>query len=300
MNKELRTFLEENNIVTKKITIKNNVTIIDTGDNKLVIKKRDNNLNNLYKYLSSRAFDYYPQILHQTNNYDIYEYIDEVDISIEEKAQDIIKILTLLHSKTTFYKDIDDDTYKEIYESILDNIEYLQNYYEDTITVIETEEYMSPSNYLFARNVTKVFQALNYAKYNIEKWYDIISEKKRVRIVNLHNNLDLDHYIASDKPALISWGKSKKDMPIYDLVNLYQKYYNKLDFYDLLRNYEHNYPLFPEEKTLFFVLISIPPKITFDSREYEQCIKVGNFYDYIMTSEKLLDDYLPKEKIAKE
>ena len=191
MNKELRTFLEDNNIITKKITIKKNVTIIDTGDNKLVIKKRTKDLNKLYKYLSSRAFNYYPKILYQTDNYDIYEYIDEVDISIEEKALDIIKILTLLHSKTTFYKDIDDDTYKEIYEEITNRVEYLANYYEDIITVIESEEYMSPSNYLFARNVTKVFQALNYCKYNIDKWYDIIKEKKRVRIVNIHQCVHL-------------------------------------------------------------------------------------------------------------
>lgn len=297
MNKELRTFLEDNNIITKKITIRNNVTIIDTGTNKLVIKKRDKDLNRLYKYLSSRAFDYYPKIISQTNNYDIYEYIEEVDISIEEKAMDIIKILTLLHSKTTFYKDIDDDTYKEIYESITDRVEYLSNYYDDITTIIESEEYMSPSNYLFIRNVTKVFQALNYCKYNIDKWYDIIKEKKRVRIVNIHNNLDMDHYIvSSNHPVLISWNKSKKDMPIYDLVNMYKKYYNKLDFYDLLKNYEHNYPLFPEEKILLFILISVPPKINFDTTEYHMCLRVKEFYDYIFTSEKLIDDYEPKEK----
>ena len=296
MNKELRTFLEDNNIITKKITIKKNVTIIDTGDNKLVIKKRTKDLNKLYKYLSSRAFNYYPKILYQTDNYDIYEYIDEVDISIEEKALDIIKILTLLHSKTTFYKDIDDDTYKEIYEEITNRVEYLANYYEDIITVIESEEYMSPSNYLFARNVTKVFQALNYCKYNIDKWYDIIKEKKRVRIVNIHNNLEMDHYLVSDRPTLISWNESKRDMPIYDLVNIYQKYYNKLDFFDLIKSYEQGYPLFSEEKILFFVLISIPPKITFDAREYEMCLRVKKFYDYLITSEKLVEDYQPKEE----
>lgn len=297
MNSELRKFLEENNIIIKKITIKNNVTIIDTGDDKLVIKKRKNNLKDLYKYLSSRSFEYYPKVLYQTNNYDIYEYIDEVDMTIEEKAMDIIKLLTLLHSKTTFYKDIDEDMYKEIYENILNSLEYLSNYYEDVITIIESDEYMSPSNYLFARNVTKVFQAISYCKYNVEKWYDIISEKKRIRIVNIHNSLSLEHYIASSsRPVLISWDSSKKDMPIYDLVEMYKKYYNKLDFCDLLRNYEQSYPLFNEEKILFFVLISIPPKIVFDTGEYEMCIRVKKFYDYLSTSDKFIYDYMPKEK----
>ena len=296
MNKELRTFLEDNNIITKKITIKNTVIIIDAGNKLLVIKRRTKDLDKLYKYLSSRSFDYYPNIIYKTKNYDIYEYIDDVDMDTEEKAMDIIRILTLLHSKTTFYKDIDDDTYKEIYEDVNNRIDYLYNYYEDITSIIDSEEYMSPSNYLFVRNVTKVFQALNYCKQNIDSWYNVIKEKKRVRIVNIHNNLDLDHYLSGNKKVFISWDKSKKDMPIYDLIKIYKKYYNKIDFYDLLKNYEQVYPLFKEEKTLFFVLISIPDKIVFDEREYKMCLKIKKFYEYLITTEKLIDDYTPKEK----
>ena len=296
MNKELRTFLEENNIITKKITIKNKVIIIDTGDKLLVIKRRNKDLDKLYKYLSSRSFDYYSNIIYKTKNYDIYEYIDDVDMDIEEKAMDIIRIITLLHSKTTFYKDIDDDTYKEIYEDVNNKLDYLHNYYEDITSIIDNEEYMSPSNYLFVRNVTKVFQAINYCKHNIDTWYNIIKEKKRVRIVNIHNNIDMDHYLSGNKKVLISWDKSKKDMPIYDLIKIYKKYYNKIDFYDLLKNYEQVYPLFKEEKILFFVLISIPEKIEFDEREYKMCLKIKKFYEYLITTEKLIDDYTPKEK----
>ena len=39
MNKEIRELLDKNNIVVKKITIKHNVMIIDTGNRKMVIKK---------------------------------------------------------------------------------------------------------------------------------------------------------------------------------------------------------------------------------------------------------------------
>ena len=296
MNKELRQLFDKKNIITKKITIKHNVTIIDTGTKKLVIKKRTKNLNNLFKYLNSRSFNYFPEITYQTKNYDIYEYIEDVELSKEERALDIIKLTTMLHSKTTFYKDIDEDTYKELYENILERIEYLTNYYNDYAEIIEREEYMAPSKYLFIRNITKVFQALNYCKYNIEKWYDIINEKKRIRIVNLHNNLSLDHYLLSNKPYFISWNESRKDMPIYDMINLYKKYYLDLDFCELLRNYEISYPLLPEEKILFFTLISIPDKLEFSKSEYNNCQKVKKFYDYLNTSEKLLSDYFPKEK----
>lgn len=300
MNRELRELFDENNIVTKKITIKKDVRIIDTGDEKLVIKKRETDLDDVFRYLNSRAFDYFPKIVYKTDNYDIYEYVPDVDLPKEERAMDIIKLVTMLHSKTTFYREVDEDYYKEIYEELLDRIDYLNNYYDDITSIIEKEEFMSPSNYLFARNVTKIFQALNYCKYNINKWYDIINEKKRIRIVNIHNNLRLDHYLLGDRPNLISWNHSKKDMPIYDLLKMYKTYYDQLDFCELMRNYEAHYPMLLEEKILFFCLISIPDKLEFTEEEYNMCVKVKSFYNYLNVSEKFISDYFPGDELQSE
>ena len=300
MNKELRELFDKNNIITKKITIKNNVRIIDSGKDRLVIKRRDKDLDEIYKYLKSRSFDFFPEIIYRTDNYDVYKHIEDANISKEEKAEDIIKLTTILHSKTTFYKDIDDDTYKELYENILERLEYLMNYYSDMVEIIESEVYMSPSHYFFIRKVSKVFASLDYCKYHIDKWYQLIEEKKRIRVVQLHNNLSLEHYLIEDnRPYLISWRKSTRDIPIYDLINLYKKYYNDLDFFELLRKYEINYPMLPEEKELFFVLISIPEKLDFRDTEYNMCKKVQKFYDYLLNSEKLIIDYLPKEEMKR-
>ena len=298
MDKEIRELFDKNNIITRKITIRHNVRIIDTGNDKFVIKKRDKDLENLFKYLSSRGFNYFPSILYKTDNYDVYKYIEGVNLPREEEAIDIVKLLSILHNKTTFYKDIDDDSYKEIYEDVIDRIDYLYNYYDDFANIIEREEYMSPSNYLFIRNISKIFQALNYSRINIDKWYNLIKSKKRVRIVNLHNNVSLDHYLLADKPYLISWRLSKKDMPIYDIINFYKKYYNELDFSELLRIYEVNYPLLKEEKILLFCLLSIPSKLEFTDNEYDMCLKVSRFYEYIYSSEKLIDDN--EEKVKKD
>lgn len=296
MNKEIRNLLAENHIIIKKITIKNNIRMIETDNEVLVIKKKEHDLGPLYKYLKSRSFDYFPEILYQTKNYDIYRYIEETPLQKEEKANDIMKLITLLHSKTTFYKEIDENSYKELYETTIDKIEYLINYYQDITELIEREEYMSPSSYLFIRNISKLFLALNYSKNQMEKWYQIISEKKRVRITQIHNNLKLEHYLLDQKPYLISWNKSKKDIPIYDLVNFYQKYYQTFDFCSLLHTYEMHYPMLKEEKILFFALISIPQKIDFNTNELELCQKIRNFYDYLFITDKLILDCLPKEE----
>lgn len=302
MNRELSELFREKNITTKKITIKKDVRIIDTGIEKLVIKKREKDQSKLFAYLLSRSFDFFPKILYKTENYDIYEYIGDVEIPREERALDIIKLTTLLHRKTTFHKDVDEDYYKEIYENIINKIKYLENYYNDIAEIIEREEYMSPSNYLFIRNISRVFQALNYSKYNIEKWYKIIDEKKRIRVVNIHNNLSLEHYLVGDRPCFISWKYSRRDIPIYDLIKLYKRYYANLDFCELLRNYEISYPLLPEEKLLLVSLISIPERIEFDESEYKLCLKIKKFYDYLNNTEKFISDYFPekqKEPISK-
>lgn len=297
MNKELRELFDQNHIITKKITLKNNVRIIDTGDEQFVIKRRDKALDSVYRYLKSRSFDYFPEIVYQTDNYDIYRYVEDVEVEKEERADDIVKLVTLLHGKTTFYKEIDDNTYKELYEGIIEQLDYLLNYYNDIAEVIEREEYMSPSHYYFIRNISKIFAALSFCRYHIDKWYEVIEDKKRIRVVQLHNNLSLDHYLMEgEHPYLISWRLSKRDIPIYDMIKLYKQYYRELDFCELLRKYEMHYPMLPEERELFFVLISIPERLDFMDGEYHMCEKVQKFYDYLETSERLIEDYLPKEK----
>lgn len=301
MNREIRDFLNSNNFIVKKIIINGKIIII-IGDNyKFVIKKKYSDMNKLYKYLSSRAFMYYPSILYETKNYYIYEYIDNVSMDDYEKSNDIFKLMSLLHMKTTYYKDIDEDNYKMVFEDISNKLDYLYNYYDDITSLIEGEEYMSPSNYFFVRNVSMIFTSIKYSREYLDKWLNIIKDKLRVRVVQLHNNMSIEHYLHNEtKPVFVSFDKSKKDNPIYDIIVFYKRYYNELDFCDLLHIYEKTYPLLNEEKYLFFSIITIPPKIVFDKREYEMCKIVNNLYDYIDCSLKFISDYIPKESNKKQ
>ena len=61
---------------------------------------------------------------------------------------DMVHLLSLLHSKTTFYREVDIDKNKKIYEDIVNDIDYLNNYYNELISLIEKDVYMSPSYYL--------------------------------------------------------------------------------------------------------------------------------------------------------
>ncbi len=285
----LREILNTNNY--KRITLKNNVKIIDTDEGSFVIKKNTNKLDNTFKYLKSRAFDYFPEKIYDVNDYDIYEYIEDIKEPQEQKILDLINLLSLLHNKTTFYKEVDIDNYKEIYEDVLNKYNYLLGYYEDIISLIEQSIYMAPSSYLIARNINKIFASLNYCKIEIEKWYDLVKDKRRIRYVNIHNNLKIDHYIRKEKSYFISWDKNKIDMPIMDILVLYKNHYLDFDFIDLLKYYENRYPLLEEERKLLFILMTLPEKIELNDNEYNMCIKIRKFIDYIYKTEELILNY---------
>jgi len=291
MENNLRELLKKNNIHFNKITLKNNVKIISDDRESYVIKKEENNLDNTYNYLLSRSFDYFPKTILKDNNYTIYEYIEDIDEPIEQRILDIITLLTMLHSKTTFYKEIDIDNYKYLYETIDSKLEYLFNYYNDIISLIEKSIYMSPSGYLIARNINKIYDSINYCKKELDSWYELIKDKRKVRVVNIHNNLSLDHYLKSNKSYFISWNKNKIDMPIYDLLILYKKYYLDFDFYELFNYYESRYPLTLEERKILFILMAIPDKLELGDNEYENSIKCRKFFDYIYKTEELITMY---------
>ena len=280
-----------NKYKAKKITLKNSAKIIENENTRLVIKKDNPNILDTYNYLLSRSFDYFPKIIYKDNDYNVYEYVEDVNEPSEQRILDIITLTSILHSKTTFYKEVDIDNYKYLYETINKKLEYLFNYYNDIITLIEKNIYMSPSNYIIARNINKIFETINYCKYEVDSWYELIKDKRKIRVVNIHNNLSLDHYIKNDKPYLISWNKNKIDMPIYDLLTLYKKYYLDFDFYELFNYYEYRYPLTNEERKMLFILMSIPEKLVLDSSEYKNSIKCRKFFDYIYKTEDLINEY---------
>lgn len=289
----LRSFLNKNDLSLNRLTIKNKTKILDTNRGTLVLKKKDNNINltNTFNYLESRSFDNYPKRVFENNNYDVYEYINGYNEPDEQKILDLINLLTILHYKTTFYKEVDIDYFKEIYESTINKIDYIYNYYTDIISLIETSIYMSPVEYLIARNISKIYESLNYSKENINKWYELVKNKRRIRVVNIHNNLSIEHYIKGNKPYLISWEKSKIDNPIYDLYNLYLNHYLDFDFSELFLNYESKYPLLKEERILLFSLMTIPWKFDFDDTEYNLCKNARKLFDYLYKTEKLVTEY---------
>ena len=161
------------------------------------------------------------------------------------------------------------------------------------------EEFLSPDKYMLMRNIYKIFLALGFCESELNEWYDLVKTEKKQRVSIVHNNLETNHFIKGEKDYLISWDNAKVDTPILDLINFYKKEYFNYDFSVLLKNYLNRYSLSNAELKLFFIIISIPPKIELSDDIFENCKNIRYDLDYIFKTEELTRPYYTKEEEEK-
>lgn len=269
------------------------VTIVESTSGNVVIKEKNNNIKNIYDYLNTRDFNYYPKLLNESRIDDnIYEYIEEATKIYPQRNEDFIKLVALLHSKTSYIKEVNDDVYQELYENINNNIIYYQDYYSKYYNLFLKSRYMSPSRYMFTRNYSKIISSLLFSKDNLDKWYQNSISKNNERISLIHNNLSSDHFIkGNNKDYLISWDNAKFDSPVIDLVKLYKNEFFNMEFTSLYETYTKINPLSNEEEILFFALISIPEPPEFINNELLLVKNLRVFLDYIYKTEMFLKPY---------
>lgn len=281
-----------------KITMIGSVEILESTSGTYVVKeKKEQNIRELYDYLTSRNFSYFPTLIDDSREgVNVFTFIPDAKMPKEQKAMDFIKIIGLLHQKTTYYKEVSSDEYKKIYEDVLSQIEYLNYYYEDLYEEYFKIVFPSPSEYLLLTNISKILASLNFAKTELEVWYQKVSELKKYRICQIHNNLCLEHFHKSEKECLLSWDNSRKDTPVMDLIKLYKCTYYDQNFEEIFEAYLKVCPWSEEEKKLFFIVISLPPKIEEKENEFAKVNKIRNTLDYVYKTERLIRPYYAKEQ----
>ena len=237
-------------------------------NNEYVIKLNSNNYD-IYKYLISKNFLNIPKFYNDSNdNYDILEYIFEFKMDNIQKINDYLKILSILHFKTSYKREIDLDEIKKNYEEMINRIHYLRKYYHELNDIIDKEIFLSPSNYLLIRNISLIYSTLNICEDKLNKIYNLLKNEKSIRICLLHNNISLDHLLTNDKEYLISWDKSYFDSPIVELENFYKNYYEFITIDDYFKIYETVNKLTNIEKELLLIKLAIPKKIEFTNNTY--------------------------------
>lgn len=293
--------LEKYKLNPRKISYCRSIKIIDTDKGKYTVKLRNSPNRLTYQYLDNHNFDYY---LKQINDYDdpyeIYPYINE-NIDKETKAINLMYIMSILHNKTTIYQEINLDEVKEKYEDITNRINYLSSYYYDLQDYIENIVYMSPAFYLLIRNINIIYASLNSCRNNIDKWYQLKLKQRKERIVFLHNNISLDHFLINKDSYLINWKDASKGSPVYDFLNFYKKEYKNIEMENLFKMYQSKFKYTEDERYLFNALIELPWKLDFKNSNYLNTLEVGNLLSYLAKSNNLvLKEYEKDEKAQEE
>lgn len=275
-------FLEKHGLRPRKYSIRSKVQVLETTEGRFVVKPCDCSKMSIYQYLESRDFHAFPKYYNDmTDGYEITQYVDDIAVPKEQRLEDMMYLLSILHNKTTFYKDFSLDETKALYEELGGKIYYLEQYYHDLQDMIEMEIYMSPGDYLLIRNISKIYYLLYLAHNQLEKWYEKMKEKGKMRYVMTHRALDPSHLIENQSLYFVSWDLAKIDLPIYDLYDFYQKNYYDVNFEHLYQIYQSKYKLLEEEELLFSVLLTIPEKITLDRDEVEKTKKVYRLLEYV-------------------
>ena len=276
-----------------KVTVKGSTKIFNCTNGDYVVKpKKEKDIQELYKYLSSRSFEYYPKLIEDNrSDVNVYEYIEDNSIDDEQKLYDLINLISLLHNKTSYYKEVTNDKIKSIYEELLGRVLFLEEYFNKIIFEIEDNVFISPSNNLLLNNSSKIFESLTFLKREIEEWYKISIDKNKMRVSLIHNNLELDHYIKNKDDYLISWDNYKIDSPILDIVKLYKKVYLNMDFSEPLKTYMDKFELTEIEKKLLFIMLVMPDEINLTENELRNVSTVRKYLDYIFKTENLIRPY---------
>ena len=264
------------------------VYVINNGTHSLVIKLNTNNYD-IYKYLISRDFIYFPEYYNDANdNYDILEYIDNLNVNTSQKVNDYIRVLSILHYKTSYKREIDLDQVKKEYEELTNKIVSLKNYYYNLNDMIDKEMFLSPAMYLLIRNISLIYEILDRSVIMLNELYEKTKNDKSIRVSLLHNNPDLDHLITNDHSYLISWDKSYFESPVYELEEFYRKYYHYIEISDYIKTYELNNKLSDTERQYLLILLLIPHEIRLTNDTYHDTEVINNEINYLTKVYELL------------
>ena len=224
--------------------------------NNVVYKKTNQKVIDLIDYLKNKGFNNIPMYRFD-KDFITYDYIEDFAKTNEEKALELIKVFALMHSKTSYYKEINSDEINRIYHKYQDHLNYYIVYFKNYFNHKIDNEFLSPDEYLILSNYTVINNYLNLGLSYLEEWFNNISKKSSIRLSVVHNNVNLDHLIINQNNYLISYDHATFDLPIIDLVLFYVKYFDQFDFIKLFNEYNNIDMLDKEEILLLKVLLII-------------------------------------------
>lgn len=281
----------------KKIKIIGKAKIYETDDGKYVVKKEKKDLSNLFDYLSSRGITTFANRINKIDDLIRYEYVETSNFINDSDYIEFIKNVAILHYKTAYFKTESRKVFKDIYNKLIDKVDYLKDYYNKLIEKIDNEHFMSPSSYLIARNYTIISSNLYFIERELNSWYNLVKDQTKTRVCIVNNNLKFDNFIKGNKLIFTSWDNYLVDTPIIDIYKIYRNEYKSTDMTTLFKEYNRVFKLNDEEIKLFNIMISFPISINLECSEYNKVRSVKEMLDYTYRTSKFISSGVFKELI---
>lgn len=281
-----------NKSIVKYTYLKNNKVLSYLDGSKVLIKRKKRyDLEEVYNYLDSHNVNNYLKPIKITNQELFFPYLPNKYLDNDYLAKRLVLNLSILHNKTTIYKEIDKDKQKCEYDDLRNRIIYLEKYYYTLQDVIESKIYMSPLEYIVIRNISIIYSALNYSKELLNKWNDLIKKKKTIRLVYCHGKCCLEHFLNQDEGYFISLENAHLDRPMLDFIYFYNKNYDDTDMISNFKFYQHRYRYDEEEITYFLLKLVIVDKLDVYESSLSKVIEVSNYFEKLKSISEFILEY---------
>ena len=288
----MKEIINKYNIEVKKINKINNIIVIeDYNGEKYLIKKKDLNNNELISYLKEINYPYYISYINNDGDlYEIYPYYENSLEDLSYKGKKLVEAIVVLQKRSIEYKDYSLDFIKNYYDNKVKELDELFNYYSSLQDKIENN-ILDPSTYLLLINISNIYQNINIARGELEKWY--LDNEKRIRVSYLIGDCSFNNFVVGEKEYFINFNDNNKEIFLYDFINFFRNaiyYINVIPLFDYYKS-ELNINFY--ELSFFYFNILMPNKIEFVNDSYINTIKVHKELDYIIKSR---DFYLEENK----
>ena len=253
------------------IKLSNDVYKLKTKQGEYVLKylKNDENIDSLYSRLSVLNISSFCIPLVNKNGLYLSTFKDKIfqvslyynDETISAKDLRIkfyLNELSLLHNKSQYYMRVNDGFFKETYDYIYEVLDKAKNELDEVLFSIEALDYKSPSNWLLLMNNQLFYKAINEAKSHLDKFQELTSELKQLRVSLVYQNFDYSHIILKSS-KIIGTNKMCIAPPIYDLKYLFDySFIGAIDLTGFIKNYLNKFSLLEYEKEWLLGLLFIP------------------------------------------
>ncbi|WP_010678309.1 spore coat protein YsxE [Bacillus timonensis] len=240
-------------------------------------------LQQLFQRGYTRAVPIYPTIegkyivYHNQKSYYLMPWLKKHSPELRaDHHHAFIKEVARIHLTTMRTQQINDENEMTgYYQTIIKKWEERNQFMEGFVEKAEQKWYMSPFELQFCTYYYESNLAASFARTQLDRWHELIAERKSFRTALTLNNLSDTHFLYDNngKGYLSNFERAGYANPINDLVSLYYrvlKTYPTLctDCLEWFESYQSRFPLREEEFYLFLSHLAFPEPVYRCVRNY--------------------------------